>query len=238
MAVVETFGITSPLKIFNYLNDNAVPTYFSRVEFVDDENGTYINCFEPSGELFIKLTFASTENSTIIYKGANQTGAESVPTYDWFGSTNVNIGYAAKCDGGILIVTDWTSLNSEKYVSMIITKNQRGKCACIMTNSSNPGSSGADIPNLLMRNVHAVSFGDNVDANKLRNIYCVSQNQTQFVPFPTYSNQGEVSYTPNALYMQTGVYYGMRYGQFMSDNNIYITNGYWVVKDSAIAFSS
>ena len=218
MAIFEDYNVDNPTKLMNFLKTYGYPDFIGDVTL--NSNGLFI--YDTDGNLFVKLI---PSNKCYIYKTSDSSSEdESFSSQFWYRSDMPN-PYAAKCDGGIMF---FTRLSGTQHGGFIITKNQKGKIAVIVSSDDKP----KDVT--LTTDVHAVAFGDNTGAVKTRTFSASSQNQTQFVPFTTYANQNEISYTPNAYFMPVGEYYDLNGGKFRSGNYVYVTNGYWAIKDAPI----
>lgn len=165
-----------------------------------------VTCKDADGNTLV--TFAKSGNSTTVTLYASASVSNSVT----HSSSTPTYGYS--CSNGLLIQS-----GSGNYAGYdLITKTNNDKIA-IVSSSAPSATNGC-----------AIAWGD---AAPLSNFQYSenTRNQTIVCPFATNSDEGTVSYTPNAGYMPFGQYYGMGYGKIVMDGVTYLTNGHWVIKD-------
>lgn len=130
-----------------------------------------------------------------------------------------------KADGGIFIRI---SYGTTYIYDVIIAKTNNGETAVIFNNVCT--SNAIDVSKY-MTNVNCVAWGDDMSSNKQLSWLSQEQNQTQLVPFTTYAEYGNVSYTPTAFYCPKSSVYALRNHTVVYDEIYYVTNGYWMIKD-------
>lgn len=209
-------NVISNSAIATWMAANAVPDYFASVTY----SNYIMECKDADSNVLFRLNGASTLD---LRKAANS--QESISINGNTQPTQTNPGTVVKCGGGIMVIVD----NGGYRMYWLITKNQDGKTVVIANASSNSTTSKES---LLTSNIHAVAWGDVTTAEKKITYTKSEQNQTLLVPFTTYTKPDTVSYTPNAFYMPVGEYYSVNYAKFTADNAVYITNGYWAIKDA------
>ena len=60
-----------------------------------------------------------------------------------------------------------------------------------------------------------------------------SAQQNCLVPFATNANIGDTSYTPYAYYIAMGTNYAIGFGKFEMGDSVYISNGYWAIREGS-----
>lgn len=134
------------------------------------------------------------------------------------------------CNGGVYLRLEW----SDTILHILITKTNNGVTAVIanvVNGTSSDSSSISTRVAALSTHITSIARGDDTDTNKTITFQPDSQNQTELVPFTTYSTYGSVSYTPYAFFCRTGQYYGLDSGVISYNGVNYVTNGYWALKD-------
>lgn len=121
------------------------------------------------------------------------------------------------CSNGILI-----EYGNTGYASMhvLITKTNNDKIAFIIPNVLRVGDC----------TVYCLAWGDE-NANIFTHS-ATQANQTIAVPFGTRNVYGTSSYTPDAYFIAYGQYYNIGIGPISIDGTVFLTNGYWAIKDA------
>jgi hypothetical protein len=172
----------------------------------------------------------SSNNTLFIWDGNGVTVYKSATVYDTRAIDTRYNGYfvCAKCNGGIMIYPDPASspAHTDKGC-IIITKTINNKTAIIV------GGGSSTLSTSCTSGIVSAAWGDATDASKTISYSVTAQNQTQFVPFTTYAVADSVSYTPNAFFLPTTQYNTIEYGKITDGYALYITNGFWAIKDVA-----
>lgn len=195
-------------SVASWLNTVGYPDYFSTV--------TYSDYTVTAKNADNKVIFEWDSGGIKVHK------SDSVYDTISFGTESSGDYTCVKCDGGILIMTSGTHTN---FANILITKTNNGVVAVIAGGAATRVAA-------LTTNILSAARGDAEDVTKLRSYTPSAENQTQFIMFPTYAKPDTQSYTPNAYFMNTGQYYDLSYGKFMAGGVIFITNGYWAIKDA------
>lgn len=132
--------------------------------------------------------------------------------------SQVYVRAAYTCSNGIII-----EYGSSSYQTMyvLITKTNNDKIAFIIPNTLVVGGNSQ---------VYCVAWGD-----ENANIFTHgtnAANQTIMMPFGTRSVLGTPSYTPYAYTITYGQYYNSGVGSISIDGTVFLTNGYWAIKDA------
>ena len=202
---IEKFYVnsTSYQDIAAAMYGTLVPDYFSSVTF--DGQTQEINCLDDDGNLAMKIT---AEGAVICYTSQRD-------YVNAFSIAGADLAYAYVCSFGVMLQF---GLNYGNPGCILFSKTNQGKTAIVCCNN-------------LYTTIYRVAYGDVAQTNTLT-FTPVTGNQTQLVPFCTDSQMNAVSYTPNAFYIPYGQYYTMGYGAIKIDNQTYLTNGYWAIKDA------
>lgn len=229
MAIVRNDSIGTWSELIAWMQDNLVPKFFQSVE-EDSQDNTVIVCTGVGGQKLFGLKKGGGFYPTdCIYYKSDGT-SEEIDYPGGTGTSATNFQWAAVCKNGALI--KWAraeshSSSSNSTIEIVVTKNNNGKTAIITTKaSSSTSTAGA----YLTTGVLAFAEGDNPNLIPLTFTGRVME-QTQKVQFATNAASNEVSYTPDAFYLQCGNIYDTPYNRFTDDGVTYLTNGYWAVRD-------
>jgi hypothetical protein len=223
----------------SWLQATAVPEYFASVSI--DANNQIITCKDANNNTLMEYNIYSKTFS--IYKSSDiaETFNIAKSAYACAEPNSDTPTIAVKCNGGIMILISNINEGSAKgwyLLNIIITKTNNGKTA-IIAGTYYYENTTIDAGTRIIANsiasksgVHAVAWGDETSESKTLSFYPSSQNQTQFISFTTYSQPDLTSYTPKAFYLPVCEFYTTIYGKFESNGVVYITNGYWAIKDA------
>lgn len=138
-------------------------------------------------------------------------------------SSTINI---IKCDNGIIIDATYYQNVSRKF-GVLISPTNNDELAIIF---SYGGTTTSD-SNYLYTQIQHVALGDSTTMSTTTTFTPESGNQTVITPFITNADVGGKSYTPSAGYMSAHSNYGSGLNKFLLGADMYITNGYWCIKD-------
>lgn len=231
MAIIRTFASTHQ-EMVDWLQENTVPSLFKSLTFVDNKLTGYDSSDKEifkwalgnggtgqgTGSGTINMYRVPDDPSTVVSVG-------NIPSYS--GQTSAPI-YLFKCDAGVFITQHYTASGYQYILNVIMTKNNHGQFAVVM-NASQDGSNYS-----WNTRFRPVAIGDRTGSVNQFSFSTSSQFQTQFVPFITYAQTDQVSYTPCAYYLPAGEYYGIERGIFTSESGTYVTNGYIALKDAEV----
>ncbi len=202
-----------------WLNENAAD-YFSSVTYT-------------SGELVAR----DADENIILSMGNYTSGYLAVRSYRSAEShitsgalTSVSTINIIKCDNGI-IIDFYYNWNGNKRFGILIAKTNNDKIAII----SSAGGDNSSTTNYLYNKLNHVAFGDSPTMSTTTTFTPESGNQTVITPFITNADVGGKSYTPSAGYMPAHSNYGSGLNKFLLGADMYITNGYWCIKDGGAA---
>lgn len=190
-----------------------------------------VSSFLDSTDLFSSVEFA---NGTITCKNNDDTTVLTITKpddYTWtftvslagshtwektYSSHGLNYGY--KCGNGVFLVLNYSSQDN-KY-SIIITKNNNSNVSFVFPDSFD-----------YRNKVYCLTYTDAYPVTYY-NVACSVAGQTVLSPFITNAGDNESSYMPYAFYIPFGEYVGRGYAKFTMNGKMYMTDGYWAVRDS------
>ena len=218
---ITTAYLSELSELATWLSENAT-SFFSRVE---TEGTNTWSAWDNEGNKVLQF-------STSFVKAFRLDGSAGVST----GGNITSIGYYGTniiaCDNGIIIDTSgYNSDGSGQRVTfgILITKTNNGKVAIIFSS----GERAMRSTNYLYLNLRHVAIGDTTATSTTTTFTPESALQSVLIPFITNAKFGDVSYTPDAFYMPVHSAYGVGISKFVLGGDIFITNGYWAVRDSA-----
>lgn len=238
MSIIRN-NITSMQVLASWLQANAVPEYFASIAI--DANNQIITCKDANNNTLMEYNINAKTFS--IYKSSDNAETFNIAKSNYeCAEPNSDVPtIAAKCSGGIMILISNINEGSAKgwyLLNIIITKTNNNKTA-IIAGTYYYENTTIDTGTRIIANgiasksgVHAAAWGDETSETRTISFNSSAQNQTQFVSFTTYAQPDSTSYTPNAFYMPVGEFYTTIYGKFESHGAMYITNGYWAIKDA------
>lgn len=225
MAITRA-SLKSPSALASWMQTNAVPNIFKSVTFADntitatddDDNKVLeIKAFTERGSGYLRAYRAS--NSYVSFDTL-----DTMPDVD---NTIEVIG----CDNGFIISTivsdEGTYSWNDYHLAILVTRTNNNKVAVIFTT----GESDTAIGQVMTHNIRHVAFGDSTTITTQTNYAAESAAQSVLTPFATNANIGDVSFTPDAFYMPMHSAYSASLGKFSLGSDIYITNGYWCIRD-------
>lgn len=210
--------VSTPAGLAAWLNENA-GAFLSGVSKVGAQE-TY-----QAADLDGNIVFKFTANDFTAYRtnGANPISTKGGNSY--FGTTSIIM-----CDNGIILDTSY-NYNITRKFGALITKTNNGKVACIFSYGGTTSTSD----NALYTQLQHVALGDSPTMSTTTTFTPESGNQTVITPFITNADVGGKSYTPSAGYMPAHSNYGSGLNKFLLGADMYITNGYWCIKDGGAA---
>ena len=227
MAIVKNDSLSSWAQFISWMQDNLVPNFFQSVA-VDSEDSTLLVCTGVGGQKILGIVMAEGfyPSKYIIYRSDGTIVEETCAT------SSVVFQYVAVCANGAMIRFSRYADNissSNGMTAFLITKNNHEKTAVIATHYTSQ-SSDQYASLKFTTNVRCFAEDDNPNIVPL-SFHSRVMEQTQKVQFATNAASNEVSYTPDAFYLQCGNIYDIPYNRFTDDGVTYLTNGYWAVRD-------
>lgn len=208
-------------ELATWLNENAT-SFFSRVE----TDGTNVwSAWDNEGNKVLQFS----ASFVIAFRSD---GSAAVSTGDRISSIGSEGADIIACNNGIIINTSCFHSDGAGQTmgfGILITKTNNDKVAIIFSCGETPMRN----TNYLYLELRHVALGDNTSSSTTTTFTPESASQTVLIPFITNANFGDVSYTPDAFYMPAHSAYSAGIGKFSLGGDIFITNGYWAVRDAA-----
>ena len=214
MAITRA-NIAGRAALAEWLQANAVPKYFSSVTYTDgvtqgfDEDGNKILEIGSTGGIYS-------------YSSANSYQSWTSETYSLIGARTINL---IACDNGILFENSYSGSGGNGKIMVAITKTNNDKTAFIFSGNSSSTVSG------YYTGLRHVAWGDNDTVTSTTTFTPENGMQTVLVPFVTNADIESVSYTPDAFWISMNFNYNMGIGKFRMGGDMFISNGYWAVRD-------
>lgn len=215
--IYSTLAAEAATNLAEYLNTNAVPKYFDKVELNTDA----VSCYVGEVELLKIKMFLNQSGSGVTVTTENGETITLTGT-----STNAQFQYAYKCNNGISFAQELAS-----DIVLTITKDNEGNTTIIFVSSSSGSylnmaknsTSGYNKLYVVNKKSQSIFY---------KFFYCLNRGEqlTVFCPLPVGDT---AAYTPDAFLMP--------YTQFTSHGVIdvdgckYLSNGLWCVKDGGVA---
>lgn len=216
MSITRT-QVTSNAELAAWMQENAVPNIFKSVSY--DSSSQTITATDDSDNLVLSFDTGNFK----AYRAENNAIEFSSGGYGI-----INNGYPAQiigCDNGFMLVTRY-GVNGANRFAALFAKTNNGEPAIIFNRY------GSATDNQVFYNgVKHVAFGDSPTMSTTTTFTPESGNQTVITPFITNADVGGKSYTPSAGYMPAHSNYGSGLNKFLLGADMYITNGYWCIKD-------
>ena len=196
-----------------WLQENAVPSLFKSVTY---ESGV-IKCYDDNDNLVLEIG----SNGSIHAYRAEGNAIRMVPDYTGIGANAIDL---IACDNGFLLENLYYTSKTGK-IMMLVSKTNNGVPAVIF------GYQYKDHTKGYYEGIRHVAFGDSETLATNTTFTPESGQQVQIMPFSTNPKIGDISYTPDAGYMPMNTNYSSGIGKFEMGGSIWITNGYWCIRD-------
>ena len=215
--------VTTPAELATWMQANAVPNIFKSVT-IDGASNITATDDDDNVCLYIKYGYGGYFRA---YSGESSYASIGMQYVVARSTASDVIG----CDNGFMLsgkVED-SSLNQKNF-AFLCTKTNNGKPAIIF--QSDLSKSGA---NVYTQTLHHIAFGDTTSTSLYTTTTFTPESGQQncLVPFATNANIGDTSYTPYAYYIVMGTNYAMGFGKFEMGDSVYISNGYWAIREGS-----
>lgn len=218
MAIVRTYindsdNETALAKLTEYLQKNAVPEYFSKVE---NSEGT-VSCYIENDILMMTVKYSMYSDGLNIYTKNNT--SVNIRTSS-SGYTRLN--YAYKCGKGIFLGIG-TNSGDTYPCALAITKDDAENTTIIAENHLTPSTSSSSVIPIYIINSESDSI------SQLRAVRCATPDfsKTVLLPFVVLGSKG--NYTPD-VFIQF-FEHNTEQGTLEIDGIKYFSNGLWCIKD-------
>lgn len=212
MAIIRT-RLADRAALATWLQENAVPSFFGSVTYENNET----QCYDDNGNLLLKI---SSVGGIYAYR-AEGNSINFVPDHEGLGQYPIDL---ISCDNGIIMEGGYWTTDTGK-IPMLIAKTNNGVTAIIFSYQYDSKTVA------YYKTIKHVAFGDSETLATNTTFTPESGQQTTLVPFSTNAKIGSISYTPDAFYMPISQNYNSGIGKFIMGGSIWITNGYWAIRD-------
>lgn len=198
-----------------WLQENAVPGFFKTVTYTsgtdsiactDADDNTILEIKDGNGNIY---AYRATGNSIHMSESNQMLGGYRMDV----------IG----CDNGFIIENALN--NGSGQIDMLVTKTNNDKIAIIWGYSSSSKTTGRT------SGIQHVAWGDSETLATTTGFTPEAGQQTVLVPFVTNANIESISYTPDAFWISMNFNYNMGIGKFRMGGDMFISNGYWAIRD-------
>jgi hypothetical protein len=184
----------------------------STVTCKDDNENTVCIISDVGGSL--------TSTSITVYYDGGESSASGGNTWS---QNYTHISYAYKCANGVIIQI--ANGSDTEIACILLTKTNRGKICTVFSYQSSTDASR-------YTTFHCISFDDVAPISTIT-LAANQKNQTSVTSFLSNNDLNASSYTPDAGFVLFGQNYTMGYGSLTMGGEIWLTNGYWAVRDGA-----
>lgn len=219
MAITKKFINADQSKLKAFLEETG---FFGSVT-VDSSNSSFLDLYDDDDNLLCKIS----PTMCMLYWDDNASHHLDITLAT--GASNGGVTYAYSCPNGIMLACHQNQ-NYNSYI--MVTKTNNDKLAFIVSYTGSSESSGDHV-----KNFFPIAWGDDGTlahpSGSVYNQFTITpntRNQTQITPFVTYAEEG-MSYTPNAGWFSASQNYSTGDGKITTDDGVYISNGYWCIKD-------
>ena len=223
MAITKKFINADQSKLKAFLEETG---FFGSVT-VDSSDSSFLDLYDDDDNLLCML---SKEKCRLYWDDSTDYLEITLAT----GASNGGVTYAYSCPNGIMLACHQNQ-NYNAYIMITMTNNN--KIAFIVSYTGSSGSTGAHV-----KMCFPIAWGDDGTlahpSGSSYNQFEITtnvRNQSQITPFVTYAEEGTLSYTPNAGWFSASQNYGTGDGKITTDDGVYISNGYWCIKDGGDA---
>lgn len=214
MSIIRT-TISSQQAFVEWLTANFVPSLFKSVTISDET----ITATDDADNVVFTMSAAVFR----AYRAAENYIEFSTGGYAIFGTSWP--ADVIGCDNGFILIVR-VGIGGNSRFALLCSKTNNGEPAMIFNSYGSPDSA-----QVFYNSVKHVAFGDSPTIATTMTFTPESGQQTVLCTFATNVNIGNVSYTPNAFYMPMCQNYNMGIGKFSLGFDVYISNGYWAIKD-------
>jgi len=227
MSIIRS-QVTSLEDFAVWMQGNAVPSLFKAVEYDSETDTASATDADDNVVLEIKN---GTDGHFRAYRGENnylEIALTQFPAPNTEENKRINV---IGCGNGFIVdMKIGTRQGTGFGFAFMLSKTNNDKIAIIF-----PSSVGYAEAMQFKTNIQHVAFGDSQTMSTTTTFTPESGNQTVITPFITNADVGGKSYTPSAGYMPAHSNYGSGLNKFLLGADMYITNGYWCIKDGGAA---
>lgn len=209
--------VSSISELAAWMQENAVPSIFKSVTYENDH-----------------IT-ATDEDDNVVLEIKNNNGGYFRAFRGENNYFSIGMQYIVKrnsesdiigCDNGFIFSGECEDQNiNTRSFAFLCSKTNNGKVAIVFP------SSYVNNPAKYITALHHVAWGDSATISSTTTFTPESGQQTSFTVWKTNVEFGDVSYTPNAYYLDMHTNYSSGIAKLLLNGDTFITNGYWAIKD-------
>lgn len=214
--------VTTLEQFAAWMQQNSVPSLFKAVEY--DSGTDTASATDADDNVVLEIKNGS-DGYLRAYRGENnylEIALVQFPATNAEENKRINV---IGCENGFIV--DMRVANSRGTglaFAFLISKTNNGKVAIVWPSDANY-TENQQYKNALQH----VAFGDSATIATTTTINPEAGQQTSLVCFKTNADIGDISYTPNAYYMDFCQNYTSGIGKFVMSGRTFITNGYWCI---------
>lgn len=216
---IKRANVTSLQALATWMQANAVPNIFKSVSY----SSLILTATDADDNVVLEIS-----NGNTAYFRAYRTtsGYIQIALVNFPANSDTTIKLIG-CDNGFIIdMAIDVEGNYNRRFAALISKTNNGKVAVVF-----PSAVSATANVQYKTSLQHVAFGDSATLSTTTTFTPESGQQSVIVPFATNTEVGDVSYTPDAGYMPMHSAYASGLGKFSLGSDIFITNGYWCIRD-------
>lgn len=202
-----------------WLQANTVPNIFASVSMRGD--GSTVQALDDDGN----VVFLMQSSKFIAYVDDNVQKTYSNGYVLIGNSSDDRWSDIIGCDNGFILEAK-SGVDKRYLLVLMCAKTNNDKVAVVFASGDTPSRT-----TVLRSGIHHIARGDNPSVETTTSFSPESAAQSVLTPFATNANTGDVSYTPDAFYMPMHSAYSAGLGKFSLGSDIFITNGYWAIRD-------
>lgn len=216
--------VASVEALATWMQENTVPNIFKSVTYTDS------------------VLAATDDEDNVVFELNGGNGAGSSGYFRAYRAESNSLGFVLNlfpvstmidiigCDNGFIFEAHVrNSSGAERLFAVLIAKTNNDRIAIIFP-STPPATTSS--PQQYTTALNHVAFGDSATMSTTTTFTPEAGQQASLTVFKTNADIEDVSYTPKAFYLDMNSNYASGIGKFSLDDGIYITNGYWAIKDS------
>lgn len=222
MAIARA-ALASVEELAAWMQTNCVPSIFKAVTY----ESSILTATDADDNAVLKIN-GGTGSASSAYVRAYRT------TSGYIGLSGNSLPPSGKlnvigCSNGFILGGKMRDTGgTERDFAMLISVTNNGKPAIVFP-SALSSTANAQYKTAL----NHVAFGDSATLATTTTFTPEAGQQNCLVPFATNADIGVTSYTPYAYYMPMSTNYNMGIGKFDMGDVIYISNGYWAIREGS-----
>ena len=214
--------VTSLSALAALMQEHAVPNIFKSVTY--DNNTSLLTATDDEDNTVLTICNVSNASYFRAYRAENNYIGHSLRLFLNPSDSTIPV---MGCDNGLMLVC--SVVDTQGYgrgFAALFAKTNNDKVAIIF-----PSTLASNSVAKFYTALHHVAFGDSTTIATTTTFVPEAGQQTSFTSFKTNADFDDASYTPNAFYLDMHSAYATGYCKLIYDGDIYISGGYWAIKD-------